>query len=161
MGTGNDNTDYLLSLIREGKKDDAGAAVAIDRLPQCAGRYGPVVFHCDAVYRRFDGREPGGERIGLHRVGIDHDVAVLGTARPQQRGSPCRWRTGSGPATSQGPERCSGNPLRLHLYSVLCWRPSASPSAERFQAGWAATRPYGTIRPFTFGYFRFFAGPCN
>ena len=161
MGTGNDNTDYLLSLIREGKKMTLGQQLRLTAYLSAPA----VMAQLSSIAMQYIDASMVGS-LGANAsasIGLVSTTTWLfwGLCAAAATGFSVQVAHRIGAGDFAGPERCSGNPLRLHLYSVLCWRPSASPSAERFQAGWAATRPYGTIRPFTFGYFRFFCRPCN
>ena len=78
MGTGKGKTDYLLSLIREGKQMILGQQLRLTAylsVPAIMAQISSIAMqYIDAL----DGGQPRRECRCFHRIGLDHDMAVLG-----------------------------------------------------------------------------------
>ena len=88
MGTGKGKTDYLLSLIREGKQMTLGQQLSLTAgvAAEPARHFNTDYHHRHAVYRRLDDRQPRCECRCLYRAGLDHDMAVLGAVYSRRNG---------------------------------------------------------------------------
>lgn len=161
MGTGNDNTDYLLSLIREGKKMTLGQQLRLTAYLSAPA----VMAQLSSIAMQYIDASMVGS-LGANAsasIGLVSTTTWLfwGLCAAAATGFSVQVAHRIGAGDFAGARKVLRESVAATFIFGSLLAAVASPSAERFQAGWAATRPYGTIRPFTFGYFRFFCRPCN
>ena len=132
MGIKKGKTDYLLSLIREGKSMTLGQQLRLTAylsVPAIMAQVSSIAMqYIDAsMVGSLDWFQP--------RHGCSGDCVP-----PLQRDFLSKWHTGLGPEILQERKKYSANRLRLHLFSVLCWRLSAFLSVVCFPAGWVVMK---------------------
>ena len=133
MGIKKGKTDYLLSLIREGKSMTLGQQLRLTAylsVPAIMAQVSSIAMqYIDVRMQRLpsDWFQP--------RHGCSGDCVP-----PLQRDFLSKWHTGLGPEILQERKKYSANRLRLHLFSVLCWRLSAFLSVVCFPAGWVVMK---------------------
>ena len=162
MGIGKGKTDYLLSLIREGKQMTLGQQLRLTAYLSVPAIMAQISFYRHAVHRCLDGGQPRCECRCFHRIGLDHNLAVLGGVCSRCDGI---FRAGGTSYRSRGfrgsQKRYSVRQLLPRLFSVRCWLLAVFVSAVCFLSGWVETRRYGTIRPSTSEYSHYSCLPCS
>ena len=137
MGIKKGKTDYLLSLIREGKSMTLGQQLRLTAylsVPAIMAQVSSIAMqYIDASMVGSLGANAAAWFQPRH--GCSGDCVP-----PLQRDFLSKWHTGLGPEILQERKKYSANRLRLHLFSVLCWRLSAFLSVVCFPAGWVVMK---------------------
>ena len=161
MGIGKGKTDYLLSLIREGKQMTLGQQLRLTAylsVPAIMLRY--LLSPCSTSMPRW-----WAASVRMPLLPSDWSRPQLGCSggcvQPLRRDFPCRWHIVSEPGISWKPKRYSVKQLLPRLFSVRCWLLAVFVSAVCFLSGWVETRRYGTIRPSTSEYSHYSCLPCS
>ena len=144
MGIGKGKTDYLLSLIREGKQMTLGQQLRLTAylsVPAIMAQLSSIAMqYIDA------------SMVGSLGANAAASIGLVSTTT---------WHTVSEPGISWKPKRYFVKQLLPRLFSAHCWRLSAFPSVVCFLSGWAAMRRYGAIHPSTSEYSHYSCLPCS
>lgn len=161
MGIGKGKTDYLLSLIREGKQMTLGQQLRLTAylsVPAIMAQISSIAMqYIDASMVGSLGANAAAS------IGLVSTTTWLfwGVCAAAATGFPCRWHIVSEPGISWKPKRYSVKQLLPRLFSVRCWLLAVFVSAVCFLSGWVETRRYGTIRPSTSEYSHYSCLPCS
>lgn len=161
MGIGKGKTDYLLSLIREGKQMTLGQQLRLTAylsVPAIMAQISSIAMqYIDASMVGSLGANAAAS-IGLVSTttwlfwGV---CAAAATGFSVQ----VAHRIGAGDFVEA--KRYSVKQLLPRLFSVRCWLLAVFVSAVCFLSGWVETRRYGTIRPSTSEYSHYSCLPCS
>ena len=140
MGIGKGKTDYLLSLIREGKQMTLGQQLRLTAylsVPAIMAQISSIAMqYIDA------------SMVGSLGANAAASIGLVSTTTWLFWGV---WK----------PKRYSVKQLLPRLFSVRCWLLAVFVSAVCFLSGWVETRRYGTIRPSTSEYSHYSCLPCS
>lgn len=140
MGIKKGKTDYLLSLIREGKSMTLGQQLRLTAylsVPAIMAQVSSIAMqYIDASMVGSLGANAAAS------IGLVSTTTWLfwGLCAAAATGFSVQVDTGLGPEILQERKKYSANRLRLHLFSVLCWRLSAFLSVVCFPAGWVVMK---------------------
>ena len=161
MGIGKGKTDYLLSLIREGKQMTLGQQLRLTAylsVPAIMAQISSIAMqYIDASMVGSLGANAAAS-IGLVSTttwlfwGL---CAAAATGFSVQ----VAHRIGAGDFVEA--KRYFVKQLLPRLFSAHCWRLSAFPSVVCFLSGWAAMRRYGAIHPSTSEYSHYSCLLCS
>ena len=157
MGIGKGKTDYLLSLIREGKQMTLGQQLRLTAylsVPAIMAQISSIAMqYIDA------------SMVGSLGANAAASIGLVSTTTWLFWGVCAAAATGfsivSEPGISWKPKRYSVKQLLPRLFSVRCWLLAVFVSAVCFLSGWVETRRYGTIRPSTSEYSHYSCLPCS
>ena len=161
MGIGKGKTDYLLSLIREGKQMTLGQQLRLTAylsVPAIMAQISSIAMqYIDASMVGSLGANAAAS------IGLVSTTTWLfwGVCAAAAMGFSVRWHIVSEPGISWKPKRYSVRQLLPRLFSVRCWLLAVFVSAVCFLSGWVETRRYGTIRPSTSEYSHYSCLPCS
>ena len=126
MGIKKGKTDYLLSLIREGKSMTLGQQLRLTAylsVPAIMAQVSSIAMqYIDA------------SMVGSLGANAAASIGLVSTT------TWLFWGLCAAAATGFSVQKYSANRLRLHLFSVLCWRLSAFLSVVCFPAGWVVMK---------------------
>ena len=162
MGTGKGKTDYLLSLIREGKQMTLGQQLRLTAylsVPAIMAQISSIAMqYIDASMVGSLGANAAAS-IGLVST-TTWLFWELCAAAAMGFSVQVAHKIGAGGFRGEH-EKYSASRLLPHWFSAHCWRLSAFPSVVCFPAGWTVMKQYGAIHPSTFGYSHFSFLPCS
>lgn len=160
MGIGKGKTDYLLSLIREGKQMTLGQQLRLTAylsVPAIMAQISSIAMqYIDASMVGSLGANAAAS-IGLSRPQLGCSGGVC--SRCDGISVQVAHRIGAGDFVEA--KRYSVRQLLPRLFSVRCWLLAVFVSAVCFLSGWVETRRYGTIRPSTSEYSHYSCLPCS
>lgn len=161
MGIGKGKTDYLLSLIREGKQMTLGQQLRLTAylsVPAIMAQISSIAMqYIDASMVGSLGANAAAS-IGLVSTTTWLFWGVC-TAAATGFSVQVAHRIGAGDFVEA--KRYSVKQLLPRLFSVRCWLLAVFVSAVCFLSGWVETRRYGTIRPSTSEYSHYSCLPCS
>ena len=161
MGIGKGKTDYLLSLIREGKQMTLGQQLRLTAYLSVPA----IMAQISSIAMQYIDASMWAASVRMPLLPSDWSRPQLGCSggcvQPLRRDFPCRWHIVSEPGISWKPKRYSVKQLLPRLFSVRCWLLAVFVSAVCFLSGWVETRRYGTIRPSTSEYSHYSCLPCS
>lgn len=140
MGIGKGKTDYLLSLIREGKQMTLGQQLRLTAylsVPAIMAQVSSIAMqYIDASMVGSLGANAAAS------IGLVSTTTWLfwGLCAAAATGFSVQVAHRIGAGDFAGAKKYSANRLRLHLFSVLCWRLSAFLSVVCFPAGWVVMK---------------------
>ena len=139
MGKG--KTDYLLSLIREGKRMTLGQQLRLTAYLSVPA----IMAQVSSIAMQYIDASMVG-RLGANAAA---SIGLVSTTTWLFWGLCAATATGFSVQVAHkiGAGRYSARQLPLHLCSARCWRFGVSPSVGYFPDGWAAMRRYEAIRP--------------
>ena len=155
MGIGKGKTDYLLSLIREGKQMTLGQQLRLTAylsVPAIMAQISSIAMqYIDASMVGSLGANAAAS------IGLVSTTTWLfwGVCAAAAMGFSVQvaHRIGAGDFVEAK--------KILRLFSVRCWLLAVFVSAVCFLSGWVETRRYGTIRPSTSEYSHYSCLPCS
>lgn len=140
MGIKKGKTDYLLSLIREGKSMTLGQQLRLTAylsVPAIMAQVSSIAMqYIDASMVGSLGANAAAS------IGLVSTTTWLfwGLCAAAATGFSVQVAHRIGAGDFAGAKKHSANRLRLHLFSVLCWRLSAFLSVVCFPAGWVVMK---------------------